>query len=157
MLTRTRPRRGITALRRFVQSQPVERCELCAAPIPQDHAHVLELASGDLLCACLACAYSAGERLDGRYRRVPSRVEALTYFRISDAEWHALGLPIDMAWLFYSTQAGRPIALYPGPMGATQSLLGLDAWATIVSRNPSLGEFEPDVECRSTAATSWSG
>ncbi len=146
MLTRAHPRRGIAALRRFVQSQSVERCELCGAPIAQDHAHILEPASGHLLCACLACAYSAGERPDGRYRRVPNRVEALSDLHMSNAEWHALGLPIDMAWLFYSTQAGRPIALYPGPMGATQSLLGLDAWEAIVSRNPSLDELEPDVE-----------
>ena len=146
MLTSTRPQGGIAALRRFVRSQPVERCEFCAAPIAQNHGHVVESDSRRLLCACAACACSVGEQPSGRYRRVPTHVEALTDFRMTDAEWHALGLPIEMAWLFHSTHAGRPIAFYPSPLGATQCLLGLEAWEAIVTRNPNLAEFEPDVE-----------
>jgi hypothetical protein len=146
MLTRIRPRSGVAALRRFVQSQPVERCELCAAAIGDTHSHLLEPAEGRLLCACLACAYSAGARLDGRFRVVPNRVEALTEFRLSDAEWHALGLPVEMAWLYDSTPAGRPIAVHPGPAGATHSLVAPEAWAAMAAHNPVLGTFEPDVE-----------
>lgn len=146
MLTRTRPRNGVAALRRFVQSQPVERCELCAATIGDTHSHLLEPSEGRLLCACLACAYSVGERPDGRFRLVPNRVEALAEFRLGDAEWHALGLPVEMAWLLHSTPAGRPIAFHPGPAGATQSLVAPEAWAALVARNPVLKTFEADVE-----------
>jgi hypothetical protein len=146
MLTRMRPRHGVAALRRFVQAQPVERCELCAAMIGDRHPHLLEPGEGRLLCACLACAYAAGARADGRFRLVPDRVEALADFRISDAEWHALGLPVEMAWLFHSTPAGRPIAVHPGPAGATQSLVMPDAWQALVARNPILANFEADVE-----------
>jgi hypothetical protein len=65
---------------------------------------------------------------------------------MSDAEWDALRLPIGMAFLFHSTPDGRPIALYPGPAGATESLLTLDAWVQLVASNPVLAGLEPDVE-----------
>ena len=146
MLTRTRPRNGIAALRRFVQAQPVERCELCAVVIGETHPHLLEPAESRLLCACFACAHAAGSKPDGRFRLVPNRVEALADFRIGDAEWHALGLPIEMAWLLHSTPAGRPVAFHPGPAGATQSLVAPEAWAALVARNPVLATFESDVE-----------
>ena len=146
MLTRTRPRRGIAALHRFVRAQPVERCELCAAPIAQPHAHLLEPPSGILLCCCPICAASVGENPDGRYRRVPDRAEPLPDFQMTDAEWHALAVPVDMAWLFRSTPAGGPVALYPGPAGTTHSPIAAEAWAALVARNPVLAGFTPDVE-----------
>ena len=66
----------------------------------------------------------------------------------------------------------RASRFYPSPMGATESLLGLDAWERLEAANPVLGELEPDVEallvnrargargtgsCRSTTATRSSG
>jgi Family of unknown function (DUF5947) len=73
-------------------------------------------------------------------------VRPLIDFRMTDAEWDALRLPIDMAFLFHSTPDGRPVALYPGPAGATESLLGLDAWGQLVGKNPGLADLRPDVE-----------
>ncbi|MGH7936478.1 MAG: DUF5947 family protein, partial [Chthoniobacterales bacterium] len=37
-------------------------------------------------------------------------------------------------------------ALYPSPAGATESLLPITAWETIVRQNPVLRELQPDVE-----------
>jgi hypothetical protein len=51
-----------------------------------------------------------------------------------------------MAFLFHSTPERRPVALYPGPAGATESLLSLDAWEQLVASNPALADLEPDVE-----------
>jgi hypothetical protein len=65
---------------------------------------------------------------------------------MTDAEWDALRLPIDMAFLFDSTPDGRPVALYPGPAGATESLLSLDAWGQLAASNPALADLEPDIE-----------
>jgi Family of unknown function (DUF5947) len=147
MLTRTRPRRGIAALRRFVNSQPITRCELCAAPIDEErHTHLFEPANGRLLCACPLCACTLGEATDGRYRAVPDRVEALPDFRIADADWQALGLPVDIAWLVYSTPLAGPVAFYPGPAGTTQMPLAPDAWSALVAHNPILAALAPDVE-----------
>lgn len=37
-------------------------------------------------------------------------------------------------------------AMYPSPAGATESLLPLTAWSTLVADNPVLGQLESDVE-----------
>ena len=38
------------------------------------------------------------------------------------------------------------LASYPSPMGATESLLELDAWRSLEADNPVLRTLEPDVE-----------
>jgi hypothetical protein len=70
----------------------------------------------------------------------------LNDFRLTDAEWNAFQIPIDMVFLFHSTTANRPIAIYPSPAGPTESLLSLDAWSRLVDANRVLAELEPDVE-----------
>jgi hypothetical protein len=80
------------------------------------------------------------------YVRVPQETRMLEGFRLSDAEWDALGIPIGLAFFFYSTPEKRILALYPGPAGPTESLLTLDAWSGIVAHNPVLTELQPDVE-----------
>ena len=42
--------------------------------------------------------------------------------------------------------ADRVMALYPSPMGPTESLLPLDVWSELESKNPILAGLEPDVE-----------
>lgn len=129
-------------LRRFVSPPEAEHCELCGIAIPAAHAHLIEVAQRRLLCVCPACAGSAG----GVYRRVPVEARALADFQLSDAEWDALGIPIGLAFFFHSTPDAGPVALYPSPAGAIQSLLSLDGWIDIVARNPALAALEPDVE-----------
>ena len=137
---------GVASLRRFVRALPVEVCELCGMPIPSRHGHIVEPAARRVFCVCLICGEAVTGRPDRRYRLVPERVEVLTDFRMSDAEWHGIGLPIDMAFLFYSTPEGRPVALYPGPLGAAEALVSEAAWRDLEVRNPVLSGFEPDVE-----------
>jgi hypothetical protein len=145
-MTALRPRDGIGALRRFVRAEPVEACEFCNVAIPAEHRHLVEPATRQILCACRVCAEAVVGRLDQTYRLVPQEGDRLADFRMTDAQWHALGLPIEMAFLFHSTPAGRPVALYPGPVGATESLIDAGAWSALVAHNPCLGELEPDVE-----------
>jgi hypothetical protein len=77
---------------------------------------------------------------------VPREGRSLENFQLTDAEWDALMIPIDMAFFFRSTPAGKVVAIYPGPAGATESLLSLGAWEKIVENNPELSSMEPDVE-----------
>jgi len=138
---------SVSALRRFAQRPPVvERCELCGAALGAEHQHLMEPAQRRLVCACDACAvlFDAGE--SARYRRVPRQVRMLSDFRMSDAQWEGLHLPINLAFVYVSTPAGRVVAMYPGPAGATESLLGLDSWKDLVADNPVLGDLKPDVE-----------
>src|SRR5271166_1242856 len=138
---------GFAALRRFARPRPqVERCELCSADLPPEHAHLVEPATRRLLCACEACGILFSGQHGTKYRRVPRRVEWLPDFRLSDAQWDALHVPINLAFFAYSTPAGRDVALYPSPAGAMESLLTLEAWQELTVDNPVLRELEPDAE-----------
>jgi hypothetical protein len=138
---------AFAALRRLVRPRPrTECCELCGTDLPPDHAHLVEPASRKLLCCCDACAILFSGAQSPRYRRVPRRVESLADFRMTDAEWEDLHIPINLAFFFHSSSAGRVVAAYPSPAGATESLLTLEAWRGLEEQNPALRELEPDVE-----------
>jgi hypothetical protein len=142
----TRPQ-WLTTLRPFARRRPdVERCELCGAELPPEHQHLLEPANRQLLCCCDACTILFSGAGETRYRRVPRRVQFLPDFQLTDAHWDTLLIPIDLAFFFQSSVAGRVVALYPGPAGATESLLPLDAWEELAAANPVLRELAPDVE-----------
>jgi Family of unknown function (DUF5947) len=125
-----------------------EECELCGLPIPPEHRHVLDLENRNLLCACRACAVLLDQRAagGGHWRLVPERRLRLDEFRMPDELWEALNIPVDMAFFFNDTTAGRVVAYYPSPMGPTESQLRLDAWRELEEANPVLGTLEPDVE-----------
>jgi hypothetical protein len=126
----------------------LEQCELCKEPIPPDHRHLLDLRSGDLMCACQACKilFDRKEAGAGHYRLVPDRRLRIEDFRLDDESWAALEIPVDMAFFFNSTQAERVSAFYPSPAGPTESLLRFDAWKDLEEANPILLSLEPDVE-----------
>ena len=119
-----------------------ERCELCAEPISPEHRHLLDLESRRLLCACRACTilFDRSGAGGGHYRLIPDRVVALD-LELDDQTWQSFGIPVEMAFFFHSSAAGRVVAFYPSPLGATESLLDLDAWDDRL-----LTELEPDVE-----------
>src|SRR5215831_17633522 len=114
-----------------------ERCDLCGAPIPEGHQHLLEPASRRLECACDACAilFSGDHQ---KYRRVPGRVRFLPEFHMTDAEWDGLRIPIGIAFLFHNSFSDRVLALYPSPAGPVESQLMLETWEDIARQNPQL-------------------
>ena len=97
----------------------LEHCELCGAPIPAEHSHVLELATRDVKCSCRPCGLLF-ERAEQR-KLIPTDV-----YRVDELEldWEALRLPVDIAFFFRS--GGAMKAYYPSPMGPTESLLTVD-------------------------------
>src|SRR5436190_2136213 len=125
-----------------------EHCELCSEAITAEHRHLVNLESGELLCACRACTilFDRHEAGGNHYRLVPERRTHLADFDLDDLVWEELRIPVDMAFFFRSTHAGRVVALYPGPVGATEALLELEAWEAMEAANPPLRELEPDVE-----------
>lgn len=126
----------------------IERCELCGDVIPSQHRHMLDLRSRELMCACQACKilFDSGAAGGGHYRLVPDRRLRLADFDMDDVAWEELTIPVDMAFFFFRSDAGRVVAFYPSPAGPTESLLELDAWEEIERANPLLGGLEPDVE-----------
>lgn len=135
-------------LKRFVRARSVtaERCDLCSIELGPDHPHLVEPATRRLVCACQACAILFSGVAETRYRRVTERVQYLPNFQLSDAQWEGLMIPINMAFFFQSSAAGKVIVLYPSPAGATESLLDFESWQEIVECNPVLQGMEADTE-----------
>jgi hypothetical protein len=73
-------------------------------------------------------------------------VRYLPDFRLSDVQWEGLQLPVNLAFFLHSTPAGRVVAFYPSPAGATEALPPPDAWQAVADDNPCLRDLEPDVE-----------
>jgi hypothetical protein len=142
------PQAPLAALRRFMRPPTTnkEACELCSAELGTEHQHLLDPAARQMICACDACAVLFAGNGATKYRRLPRRVETWPEFQLTDAQWDSLRIPINLAYFFHSTPAGRVVAQYPSPAGPTESLLPLEAWRDLVEANPRLGTLEPDVE-----------
>ncbi|HKM57030.1 MAG TPA: DUF5947 family protein [Isosphaeraceae bacterium] len=138
---------SLATLRRFARPRPkVERCELCSLELTPEHRHLLELSSCQLVCCCHGCFLLFSDQPGTRYRQVPRRIQALPDFRMTDAQWESLLIPINMAFFCQHSATSRVVALYPSPAGATESLLPLPAWQELLAGNPVLQEMQPDVE-----------
>ena len=143
-----------SALKRFARrgqqaaQAELELCEFCSEPIPTEHRHLLEVSKREVMCVCQACSilFDREAASLGKFRLIPDRRIYFTDFRMDDVQWESLRIPVGLAFFFYSTPAEKVLAYYPGPMGATESLLSLDTWDALVESNPILKEMEPDVE-----------
>ncbi len=143
----------LAGLRRFLaepqgQEPAQEVCEFCATPIPSLHPHLVQVEERRMICACGPCGFlfnnpGAG---GGGYRRVPDRYLSDPDFRLSDAQWDALQIPVGMAFFLHNSAQGRVIACYPSPAGATESELELPDWSAGVGGSRLASELEPDVE-----------
>lgn len=141
----------VATLRRISASRPTavpgERCEMCAEPIAEEHQHVVGLESRTLMCTCRGCyLLFTDQQAKLRYRAVPDRYLSFPDFTLSRASWDDLQIPVDLVFLFRNSVQDRIVAFYPGPAGATESALPLEAWDRIVLANPRLGLLLPDVE-----------
>ena len=137
---------------------PIERCEMCAEPIGEEHGHVANLEDRRILCTCRPCtllfthAGAGSERRDDadspvrRFRAVPERYRYDPDFSMSEGDWDELAIPVRMAFFFRNSGMGRTVAFYPSPGGATESELPLDAWVRVLAANPAVADVEPDVE-----------
>ena len=140
------------ALQRFARSAPpratLEHCDLCNEVVPSEHRHLLDLANRSLLCACRACAllFDKDGAGSGKYLLIPQRILALPDFQMSDGEWEELMIPVNMAFLYRSAGEKPVAAFYPGPAGATESMLDLAQWNVLVDNNPILETMAQDVE-----------
>jgi Family of unknown function (DUF5947) len=136
-----------TTLRRFTRPRTaLKRCELCSAGLATEHRHLLEMSDSHIVCACEACAFRFQAVVGGRFKLIPRNVRSLPNLILTDLEWESLALPINLAFFFRSTSEDRTKAMYPSPAGATESLLPLKAWDSLVANNLALAQMEPDVE-----------
>jgi hypothetical protein len=151
---------ALSALRRLARPRraDVESCDLCSAELGAAHEHLFDPASRRLRCACAPCALlfaadyhrrraqlsEAGGR--STWKRVRRRVERLDGLVLDEPTWHALAIPIRLAFFTHDSAAGQVRAFYPSQAGATEAHLLPSAWTALVAANPPLATLEPDVE-----------
>jgi hypothetical protein len=122
-----------------------ERCDMCGAPRADEHPHVVNINNRTLMCTCRPCyLLFTHEDADLAYRAVPDRY--LSFETIPAPVWDELELPVGTAFLFLNSTMERVVAFYPGPAGATESELSLQAWGRVVAAVPGLSTLKPDVE-----------
>ncbi|MEJ7691147.1 MAG: DUF5947 family protein [Nocardioidaceae bacterium] len=141
----------LASLRRITTTRPApiegERCEMCAEPISEAHQHVVNLESRVLMCTCRGCyLLFSDQHAELRYRAVPDRYLSFPRFDLDARQYDELEIPVGLAFLFKNSVQKRTVAFYPGPAGATESELPLEAWERIVEANPELNLLLPDVE-----------
>jgi hypothetical protein len=119
-----------------------EHCDLCSAPVPDDHRHLYDTERQETLCACRPCSllFVRGEASEGRYRLIPQR-----RVRLPPVDTESLGVPVGLAF-FVPRQDGTVTAHYPSPAGPTRWEVDARAWQDVVSGCPRLQTVEPDVE-----------
>lgn len=106
-----------------------ERCEMCSEFIAEEHQHVVNVAGRQLMCVCRGCYLLFTDNdAELRYRAVPDRYLAFPDFALDRGTWEALQIPVGVAFFFTNSDLGRTVAFYPGPAGACESELDLDAW-----------------------------
>jgi hypothetical protein len=130
---------------RALRAPDYERCEMCGAPMASEHGHVVNVSTRSLLCTCRPCfLLFTHDDADLAYRAVPDRY--LSFPDLSTPVWDELELPVGTAFLFLNSAQQRVVAFYPGPAGATESELSLQAWERVVAAVPGLDTLKPDVE-----------
>ncbi|MDJ0394699.1 DUF5947 family protein [Rhodococcus sp. G-MC3] len=139
------------ALNRITRSKPTapvgERCEMCAEPIRDEHQHVVNTQARQLMCVCRGCyLLFTDASAELRYRAVPDRYVSFPEFELGPGQWDELEIPVGLAFFFRNSALGRTVAFYPGPAGATESELPLEAWDNVVGANPQLSLLADDVE-----------
>ena len=144
------PLKTLQAYARSPRAKPraEEHCELCSAPIPPKHRHLIDLEKRSLCCGCQACSLLFFEpgAAGGRYRTVPDRVRVEPSFVLNEAAWSKLEIPVRLAFVFYNSRQKRWVAFYPSPAGATESELPLQAWSELAASSRLICSIEPDVE-----------
>jgi hypothetical protein len=136
----------ITSSRRAPQPAG-QHCEMCSEPIADEHQHVVNTAGRQLMCVCRGCyLLFTDSHAELRYRAVPDRHLAFPDFALDRRAWEALQIPVGLAFFFRNSALNRTVAFYPGPTGATESELDLDAWTAIAAAEPRVDLLADDVE-----------
>jgi hypothetical protein len=121
------------------------RCELCGTAIATEHRHLVDAVERSLRCSCAACALLF-VRPGQRYRAAPDRWLSTDGASVDERLWSALQIPVRLAFFFRHGEDARWAAFYPGPAGATESTLGLEAWTEFAAGLPLTSAVEPEVE-----------
>lgn len=125
----------------------VHKCDLCAAPAPDAHTHLLDVAAGLMVCVCGPCAANFTPfGSAARFTRVPDSVKRAVDLGQDDTWWKTIGVPSGVAFFVPRGPTESVRVMYPGPAGATEASLPRETWDAAVSRHASLATIVPHVQ-----------
>jgi Family of unknown function (DUF5947) len=120
---------------------------MCSEPIADEHQHVVNVTGRQLMCTCRGCYLLFSDpHAELKYRAVPDRYLRFPDFALDRRGWESLQIPVGLAFFFRNSALGKTVAFYPGPAGATESELDMDAWNTISGADARLELLAHDVE-----------
>lgn len=124
------------------RAEALEHCDVCSEPLWEEHRHLLNTETGELMCSCRACSllFDREAASNGHYRRIPDRRK-----RLSPVPTDKLGVPVGLAF-FVMRPDGAALAHYPSPAGPTQWDVDDEAWQEVLQHSNELREMRPDVE-----------
>jgi len=124
-----------------------ERCEMCSEALADEHQHVVNLEGRQLMCVCRGCyLLFTDTEAELRFRAIPDRYLAFPDFALDRRAWEALQIPVGLAFFFHNSTLDRTVAFYPGPAGATESELDLQAWNDIRTADGRVDAIAADTE-----------
>src|SRR4029078_851779 len=124
-----------------------ERCEMCAESIADEHQHVVNVEGRQLMCVCRGCYLLVTDtEAARRFRAVPDRYLSFPGFALDRRAWESLQIPVGLAFFFHNSTLARTVAFSPGPAGATESELDLQAWNDIHTADPRVDTIADDTE-----------
>ncbi len=128
--------------------QPVgERCEMCSEDIADEHQHVVNIEGRALMCVCRGCyLLFTDTNAHLRYRSVPARYLSFPDLALGRLEWETLQIPVGLAFFFRNSALDKTVGFYPGPAGATESELDLQAWTRVTEADQRISMITDDVE-----------
>ncbi|MEU8033256.1 DUF5947 family protein [Streptomyces sp. NPDC049099] len=128
-----------SAADRAATAEP-EVCELCAARVTEEHAHLYDTAAAEVRCVCGPCSVLFADDAAGRYRLVPRR-----RLRLPPVDTGVLGVPVGLVF-FVPRSDGTVTAQGPSPAGAMRWEVDAAAWQRLAAMVPQLAAMAPDVE-----------
>jgi Family of unknown function (DUF5947) len=112
-----------------VSSHETAACEMCSAPMPHEHEHLLRAGAVGVLCVCRACRLllspdGAGR---GKYRALPDRFVRGASLSLDDRQWIRLGVPVRVVFFVLDSARGRLAGFYPSPGGVVEASISDEA------------------------------
>ncbi|WP_369368342.1 DUF5947 family protein [Streptomyces sp. CG4] len=132
--------RVIRSAGRRAATAEAEVCELCAARVAEEHAHLYDIDAAKVRCVCRPCSVLFADDAAGRYRLVPRR-----RLRLPPVDTGLLGVPVGLVF-FVPRSDGTVTAQGPSPAGAMRWEVDAAAWRRLAGTAPPLASMAPDVE-----------
>ncbi|OLZ63029.1 hypothetical protein AV521_40220 [Streptomyces sp. IMTB 2501] len=132
--------RVIRSAGRRTATAETEVCELCAARVAGEHAHLYDIGAARVRCVCGPCSVLFADDGAGRYRLVPRR-----RLRLPPVDTGVLGVPVGLVF-FVPRSDGTVTAQGPSPAGAMRWEVDAAAWRRLAGTVPQLASMAPDVE-----------